>query len=110
MSNPTTAPVHASHFVRVRYAGPTESKDPRYVVSWEGWPTDGPRFVRRTMEWDGNRERMARAAAAMFCEWLGSMPGDDAPRSYAATRITYASASPDEWAVLIETKDSRDAA
>lgn len=106
--NPTVSPVSAAHHIRVRYAGPTESKPPRYVASWEGWPSGGPRTIRRTMEWDDNRERMARAAAAMFCEWLGHMPGDDERRTYTAQRITYASAAPDEWAVLVETKDALD--
>lgn len=99
-----------AHYVRVRYHGETPSNGARYIASWEGWTGPGrnaPR-VRRKIEWCSEPERMARTVATAFCAWLSDMPGEENPVIFTPARVTYASVSGDEWAVLIETRDSRE--
>lgn len=103
--------IRPAHYVRVRYHGESPTNGARYVASWEGW-SSGDRLhnptVRRRIEWTAEPERMAHTVATAFCAWLSDMPGEENPPVFTPARVTYASVSGDEWAVLIETRDSRE--
>lgn len=98
-----TLAVQTAHFVRIRYLGATNTKPSRYSVSWEGWPSDGAKTVRRFMPYTSERDDMAREAAKMFCAWLSEMPGDEDPLQFIATGLTLAGMDDGAWALLVKT-------
>lgn len=99
----TALPVATAHFVRIQYCGPTNTKPSRYSVSWEGWPTQGAKTVRKSMPYTSERDDMARDAAQLFCDWLSKMPGDDDPLQFRATALTLAGMGDGAWALLVKT-------
>jgi hypothetical protein len=64
--------IEYGHFVRIRYLGPTNYRGSRLSVSWEGWPSEGSKIVRKAMDYNSDRDQMARDAAEMFCNWLSA--------------------------------------
>lgn len=102
--------IETAHFVRIQYHGATNTKPSRYSVSWEGWPTEGAKTVRRFMPYTSERDDMANAAAQLFCAWLSKMPGDDDPLQFRATALTLANMGNAAWALLVKTTTERRAA
>ena len=68
--NAAAAPITTGHLVRVQYRGATNTRPSRYVATWEGWPSDDSRTVRKTLGYTSERDDMARAAAGAFADWL----------------------------------------
>ena len=93
--------VQHAHFVRIRYHGPTNSRGSCLSASWEGWPSDDGRKVRRTFAYTSDSDAMARQAADMFCAWLNS---GDLKLTFSADQIILAGMTGDDWALLIHTK------
>jgi hypothetical protein len=96
--------VHSAHFVRIRYLGPTDTRGSRLSLSWEGWPSDNSRPVRRAMDYTADRDQMARDAAKLFCDWLTA---GDTGLTYGPRRITLAPMDGRDWALLVETQAAR---
>lgn len=99
-------PVDYGHYVRVRWHGPTERRAARFVASWQGWATDDHRPVRRTIPYTTDREAMARIIANAFVGWLN---GADHGQELIPDRLALGSVGNDEWALLIHTRDRREA-
>jgi hypothetical protein len=102
-STTMTDRIETAHFVRIRYHGATNYKPSRLSASWEGWPTQGAKIVRRFMPYTSERDDMARTAAQLFTDWLSAMPGDDDPLRYSPAQLTLASMGNDGWALLVKT-------
>ena len=98
-----TISVQSGHFVRIQYHGATSTKPSRYSASWEGWPTQGAKTVRKYIPYTSEREDMARDAAKAFCDWLSTMPGDDDPLQFRVTALNLASMGDGAWALLVKT-------
>ena len=97
-----TQTVHHAHFIRIRYHGPTITRDARWVASWAGWPSDDNRPVRKTFSFDygaDGYEPLARDVAAAFCAWL-SDDGD----AVTPDRITLADMGNADLALLVHTE------
>ena len=92
-----------THALRLTYAGPTNTKPSRYIAAWEGWPSGGPRIVRKSFSYDYSgdaKEIAALQAVQAFAAWIGNMPGDDdGRREYTVASVTIG-ALPDCYAVL----------
>jgi hypothetical protein len=97
------ARIETAHFVLIRYHGATDYKPSRLSVSWEGWPTQGAKTVRKAMPYTSERDDMARDAAKLFTDWLSDMPGDEDPLRYSPAALTLASMGNGEWALLVKT-------
>lgn len=87
--------VHPGHYVRAIYHGPTETKEPRYTLSWEGWARTDRRVMRR-VKWMEPAE-LAATAGEMFAAWLS----DDTPGRFVARSVNYAGVGPCEWAFIV---------
>lgn len=96
-------------YIRARYLGPTDTKPARFAISWEGWPSDNSRTVRRVVAWQEGAA-LAETAARLFCEWLSAgFADEEQPPTYTPKAIIYASAAPDQWAIMVQATDSRGA-
>lgn len=100
--------IHHAHFIRLRYHGPTRTRGARWSATWEGWPTDDGRPVRRFMPYT-KRTDAAQQAAFAFVNWLntgpdGGNPAGDRHSLCQIDRVTIASMGGSELAVLVKTR------
>jgi len=100
--------VKSAHFIRIRYHGPTDYRGSSLVASWEGWPSEGSRTVRKTIAYTSVREVMAQLVAEAFCEWLSEgYRNDDEPLTFTPDEITLAGMNSTDWALLVHTTASK---
>lgn len=89
-----------THYIRIRYHGPTNTRDSRLSATWEGWATDDSRPVRRYFAYTYDREDMARQVADMFCAWLS----EGVAGTYVPDSASLADAGPTDWSLHVKTR------
>lgn len=95
--------IQNGHFIRLKFHGPTNTRGARYTATWEGWPSDDGRPVRKSFPYDYRERDAVQQASEAFLEWLnaGSPIG---PRRI--DRITSAAMSESETAVIVHTTEA----
>lgn len=94
---------HCAFFVLAKVLGPSDTRGMRIAYSWEGWPSDGGRKVRRVMAHTHDGADVAKTAETIFLAWLNAAENSDGRRYvWQPQRATFAGTGPDSWAVLIE--------
>ena len=88
-----------AHHINLTYSG-----QGKYTATWEGWPTEGPKRIRRTIHVNSSYEfeEAGRIAAYYLADWLQEAPlGMN--RKCLVTSITMGQSKPDVRAVLVTT-------
>jgi hypothetical protein len=67
------------HAVKVKYLGPTNHKPSRIQFSWEGWPSDNSKTIRKTIsrDYESSNKDYMRKGADLFRQWLETGPMGD---------------------------------
>ncbi len=92
--------IQNAHFIRLRYHGPTNTRGARISATWEGWPSDDHKPVRRWLPYEPPYD-MAETAAAAFCDWLSS---GRTGLAFSPRLVTLAAMPGAEWALCVQTE------
>jgi hypothetical protein len=96
--------LHSAHFIKIKYHGPTDTRGSRLSATWEGWPSDDGRPVRKSIAYTANRAEMAQKVGDLFAQWLTD--GNTGLR-FDIKRLTIAVMDGANWALLVETEARR---
>lgn len=98
--------IYGNH-IRLRYCGPTNTKPSRWLATWQGWPSEGGRPVKRYISADQHDDQAdaAEVAAKAFAAWLDSGSDGHGNMRREPASITMAAVSPDEYSVIVKLRE-----